>query len=408
MARIRIKLRLSTVPGKAGSIYYQVSHKKEVKHITTGIRLMPEEWDAKSERVRQSVSSEGFRLSAIQRQLDQEVGQLRQLVHVFEVSGKSFRTQDVIRNFLASRGSLLVLAYGQGLVRSLVVKGKLGSARNLRCALSSFTRFLGGKDVPFSLFNESLVGEYAEWLASRGITPNSSSFYMRNLRSVYNRAVREKGVLQTFPFQHVYTGIDKTAKRSIDEETVVRLKELELSVSSGLSLARDLFLFSYCTRGMSFVDMAYLQRKNIRNGYICYTRRKTGQRLSVRIEQGVQEIIDRYHSCTADTVYLFPILHTEDQQQSYIQYQTGLRYYNKQLKRLALMLGENLSLTSYTSRHTWASTARKHNIPVAVISDGMGHTSEKTTLIYLSSLDTSVIDRANEELVSSLYGNRCV
>ena len=226
---------------------------------------------------------------------------------------------------------------------------------------------------------------------------------MRNLRSVYNKAIREEGVAQTFPFQRVYTGIDKTAKRSVSEETVIRLKELDLSEKPGLCLARDLFLFSYCTRGMSFVDMAYLQRKNIRNGYICYTRRKTGQRLSVRIEQGVQEIIDRYQSGTADTVYLFPILHTEDQQQSYIQYQTGLRYYNKQLKRLALMVGENLSLTSYTSRHTWASTARKHNVPVAVISDGMGHTSEKTTLIYLSSIDTSVIDRANEELVSSLY-----
>lgn len=408
MVRIRIKLRLSTVSGKAGTIYYQVSHKKEVKHITTNIRLLPEEWDGELGRVRKPVFSEEFRLSAVQRQLDHEFGQLRQLVESFESSGKTFRTGDIVTQFLASRSTLFVLAYGDRLTKRLIARGRLGSARNLRCTLSSFSAFLGGKDIPFSLLNELLVGEYADWLSVRGLTSNSSSFYMRNLRSVYNKAIREEGVAQTFPFQRVYTGIDKTAKRSVSEETVIRLKELDLSEKPGLCLARDLFLFSYCTRGMSFVDIAYLQRKNIRNGYICYTRRKTGQRLSVRIEQGVQEIIDRYHSCTADTVYLFPILHTEDQQQSYIQYQTGLRYYNKQLKRLALMLGENLSLTSYTSRHTWASTARKHNIPVAVISDGMGHTSEKTTLIYLSSLDTSVIDRANEELVSSLYGNRCV
>ena len=142
MARIRIKLRLSVVPGKAGSIYYQVSHKKEVKQITTHIRLLPEEWDAESERVRQSVPSEGFRLSAVQRQLDQEVGQLCQLVHAFEVSGKEFRTQDIIGQYLASRSSLFVLAYAQGLIRRLTDKGKLGSARNLRCTLSSFTCFL--------------------------------------------------------------------------------------------------------------------------------------------------------------------------------------------------------------------------------------------------------------------------
>lgn len=103
-----------------------------------------------------------------------------------------------------------------------------------------------------------------------------------------------------------------------------------------------------------------------------------------------------------ESSFLFPILHTEDEELSYKQYQTGLRYYNKQLKKLASLLGEDIVLTSYTSRHTWASTARKHNVPVAVISDGMGHTSEKTTLIYLSSIDTSVIDRANAELVASL------
>lgn len=139
-----------------------------------------------------------------------------------------------------------------------------------------------------------MVGEYADWLAKRGITSNSSSFYMRNLRSVYNRAVREEGIEQTFPFRYVYTGIDKTAKRSVDEKVIVRLKGLELNDISGLGFARDLFLFSYCTRGMSFVDMAYLRHKDIRNGYICYKRKKTGRPLSIRIEQIVQEIINRY------------------------------------------------------------------------------------------------------------------
>lgn len=403
MARIRIKLRLSTVPGKAGTIYYQISHKKEVKHITTNIRLLPEEWDDEQDRVRTPILSEESRLSAVQRQLDNEFGQLRRLVESLESSGRAFRTRDIVAKFQDSRSKLFVLAYGDRLIKRLIVKGRLGSARNLSCTLSSFSAFLGGKDIPFSLLNELLVGEYADWLSRRGLIPNSSSFYMRNLRSVYNKAVLEEGISQSFPFQNVYTGISKTAKRSVSEETVIRLKELDLSEKPGLCLARDLFLFSYCTRGMCFVDIAYLRQRNIINGYICYTRRKTGQRLSVRIEPCVQEIINRYRVAVSGTSYLFPILRSEDEKISYNQYQTGLRYYNKQLKKLASLLQENLVLTSYTSRHTWATIARKHNVPVSVISDGMGHTSEKTTLIYLSSIDTSIIDRANEELVSSLY-----
>lgn len=405
MTRIKIKLRLSTVSGRSGTVYYQISRKKEVRQITTNIRLLPEEWDASAGCVCKSVYSGYFRLSMIQHRIDREVGQLRQIIRSLELSGEDFSARTVVEYFCSSRKVVSVLSYGQHLISRLTEKGKLGSARNLRCTLSSFADFLHGKDIALSMLDEVVVGEYADWLAKRGITSNSSSFYMRNLRSVYNRAVREEGIEQTFPFRYVYTGIDKTAKRSVDEKVIIRLKGLELNDISGLGFARDLFLFSYCTRGMSFVDMAYLRHKDIRNGYICYKRKKTGRPLSIRIEQIVQEIINRYQKRTTGSCYLFPILHTEDDEQSYKQYQTGLRYYNKQLKKLASLLGENIVLTSYTSRHTWASTARKHNIPVAVISDGMGHTSEKTTLIYLSSIDTSVIDRANAELVSSLTKN---
>ena len=154
----------------------------------------------------------------------------------------------------------------------------------------------------------------------------------------------KKELKQTFPFRYVYTGIDKTAKRSVDEKVIIRLKGLELNDISGLGFARDLFLFSYCTRGMSFVDMAYLRHKDIRNGYICYKRKKTGRPLSIRIEQIVQEIINRYQKRTTGSCYLFPILHTEDDEQSDKQYQTGLRYYNKQLNKLASLLGENIVL----------------------------------------------------------------
>lgn len=405
MTRIKIKLRLSTVSGRSGTVYYQISRKKEVRQITTDIHLLPEEWDASAGCVCKSVYSGYFRLSAIQHRIDREVEQLRQIIRTLELSGGDFSARTVVEYFCSSRKVVSVLSYGQHLISRLTEKGKLGTARNLRSTLTSFTEFLHGRDIAFSLLDEVVIGEYADWLAKRGITSNSSSFYMRNLRSVYNRAVREEGIEQTFPFRYVYTGIDKTAKRSVDEKVIIRLKGLELNDISGLGFARDLFLFSYCTRGMSFVDMAYLRHKDIRNGYICYKRKKTGRPLSIRIEQIVQEIINRYQKKTTGSCYLFPILHTEDDEQSYKQYQTGLRYYNKQLKKLASLLGENIVLTSYTSRHTWASTARKHNIPVAVISDGMGHTSEKTTLIYLSSIDTSVIDRANAELVSSLTKN---
>ena len=133
---------------------------------------------------------------------------------------------------------------------------------------------------------------------------------------------------------------------------------------------------------------------------ICYARRKTGQLLSVRIEPSIQRIIDRYIS--SNSPYIFPILTSLDAAEAYEQYQVALNTHNRLLGRLSAMLGCGCKLTSYTSRHSWATAARNHNVPISVISQGMGHTSEQTTQIYLTMLENSVIDDANKGIIDSL------
>lgn len=127
----------------------------------------------------------------------------------------------------------------------------------------------------------------------------------------------------------VYTGVDRTRKRAIDERLIARLKSLDLPVSGALPLARDLFVFSYCMRGMAFVDMAFLRKKDMRDGAIHYVRRKTGQRMTVHLEPCMREIIGRYAPRTRDTPYLFPVLTAEDPARAYAQYQVALNYYNR-------------------------------------------------------------------------------
>ena len=251
-------------------------------------------------------------------------------------------------------------------------------------------------------FTEPLAEEYSAYLMQRGVVRNTVSFYMRNLRAVYNKAVRQRLAEQCFPFSGVYTGIDHTRKRAVDERLIGRLRNLDLSASAALALARDLFIFSYCTRGMAFVDMAFLRKRDLSGGEIHYVRRKTGQLMTVRLETCMREIIRRYEWRTRSTPYVFPLLTAEEPGRAYAQYQVALNYYNRQLKRLSQRLGFEGSLSSYTSRHSWATAARNHRIPITVISAGMGHTSEHTTRIYLSSLESSVIDCANRKILSAL------
>lgn len=154
------------------------------------------------------------------------------------------------------------------------------------------------------------------------------------------------------------------------------------------------------TRGMSFVDMAYLKCGNIRDGRIRYVRRKTGQELVIRMEPDIQTIIERY----ADEArpYVFPIIRDNDPQEAYKEYRRASTYYNRLLKRLCPLAGIQQGLSFYAARHSWATAARNHQVPLSVISAGMGHTSERTTQIYLTMLENSLIDTANKEILEAL------
>ena len=395
---VKVKFRTSRVPGKAGSIYYQVTHDRQVRRIATRIRILPAWWDAAAGHVLPLPGE----ASVIRLRIDGDVALLLRIVRDLTLEGRPYTADEVVARFRTPHRDATVLAFLRGQITRLTAEGRLGTARNYARTLNSFSDFLGGADLPFAALTEPLVEEYSAYLMRRGVVRNTVSFYMRNLRAVYNKAVRQHLTEQRFPFGSVYTGIDHTRKRAVDERLIGRLRNLDLSASAALTLARDLFIFSYCTRGMAFIDMAFLRKCDISGGEIRYVRRKTGQQMTVRLEACMREIVRRYEWRTRSTPYVFPLLTAEEPGRAYGQYQVALNYYNRLLKRLSQRLGFEGNLSSYTSRHSWATAARNHRVPITVISAGMGHTSERTTRIYLSSLESSVIDCANRKILSAL------
>ena len=396
---VKVKFRASRVSGKAGTIYYQLTHLRRTRCITTGIRLMPGEWDASAQR---AVSPEPGRVPVWQCRIECDVDRLHRIIRDLGREGRPYTVDEVADRFCAQSCGVGVTAFMREQIAQLTADNRLGTARNYTRTLRSFSVFLGGGELPFAAFTERLVEEYNAYLLRRGVVRNTVSFYMRILRAVYNRAVRQRLTEQSFPFSGVYTGIDHTRKRAVEERLIGRLRNLDLSGSDALALARDLFIFSYCTRGMSFVDMAFLRKRDLSGGEINYVRRKTGQLMTVHLETCMREIVRRYEWRTRNTPYVFPLLTAEEPGRAYSQYQIALNYYNRQLKRLSQLLGLEEGLSSYASRHSWATAARNHRVPITVISAGMGHTSERTTRIYLSSLESSVIDCANRKILSAL------
>ena len=402
MASIKVKFRPSTASGREGSIYYQVIHGRIVRQVKTDYRIFDTEWDKRTSSVKilSEIGENRKRyLREVTEHIDWDTRRLKAIVAQCDRQGGIYSADSIIEKFNRQTGEQSLFRFMQGIIGQLKQLGKVRTSETYTAALASFMKFREGQDILLCEIDGNTMMLYEAWLKGKGICPNTVSFYMRILRAVYNRAVEEELTEQKHPFKHVYTGIGKTVKRAIPLKSIKHIKELDLTLKPHLDYARDMFLFSFYTRGMSFVDMAYLKKSDLKNGLLSYRRKKTGQQLQMKWEACMQEIVKRHPNVT--TEYLLPVI-TDPAVPERRQYENALHLVNRKLKEVAERAGLAVPLTMYVSRHSWASIARRMNIPLSIISEGMGHDSETTTQIYLASLDTSVIDRANELILKDL------
>lgn len=401
MATVKIKFRPSSVGGKEGTVYYQVIHARVARQISTSYRLFPAEWDRRRSRIVVAPSDGGRRqyLSLLEGKIMEDTDRLEGIITTLERKREAFTADDVVSAFNGGDCGLSFPVFMREVINGLKRLGKVRTGETYTSTLNSFMRFMEGRDVLPDDMDSDLMVAYEAWLESGGVSMNTVSFYMRNLRAVYNRAVEKGLTVQRFPFRHVYTGVEKTTKRAVPLHVIKRLKSLDLSLEPAKAYARDMLLFSFYTRGMAMVDMAFLKKKDLDNGILSYRRKKTGQQLLIKWEPCMQEIVDRYD--IPGSPYLLPVIGRPgaDERKQYI---NASHRINRHLKAIGKELGMSIPLTHYVARHSWASAARSKNIPISVISEGMGHDSETTTRIYLASLDTATIDKANRLILKSL------
>ena len=316
-----------------------------------------------------------------------------------------------------------MLAWLGRLAEEARLEGRQRRAEIWRTTSNSFSRFLGG----------------------------TCSFYLRNLRSACNKAVEARlcPKPKQNPFEEVYTGVAKTRKRAVCADTLRAIREMNLDGQPDLDYARNLFLLSFYTRGMAFVDMAGLRQSDLKEGILCYVRRKTGKPVFIHWEGRMQEAVEalwrnaeamgqmrgakpfrrdagvpdgRLPACSRRSgrkrnikmpescaraqsgqgnTYLLPIIRDGDPH-ARSAYRNAQYKVNRDLKEIGKMLGLKAPLTMYVARHSWASLAKAKEVPLTIISDGLGHASEKVTRIYLATLDMNAVDEANRMIINGI------
>ena len=292
-------------------------------------------------------------------------------------------------------------------IAELRMEGRHATAHVYKNALRSFTTYCGLPHIPFTHFTRELLRGYAAFLHGQNLKPNTISTYMRMLRCIYNKGV-EEGIAPYVPrlFREVYTGVDVRQKKALPPFELHKL----LYTDPGDETLRHTqsiasLLFQFC--GMPFTDFAHLEKSALKQNLLRYKRTKTGTPISIEVLDTAKELIERLRNCRSPSDncpdYLFAILsgvQNPTDAAAYCEYQSALRTFNNRLKSLARALRLKNPVTSYTLRHSWATIAKHRGVPVEMISESLGHTSIKTTQIYLKGFDLVERTKVNQSNIS--------
>ena len=303
---------------------------------------------------------------------------------------------------------------GELYIGRLRKEGRYSTAHVYKNALFSFSKFCGMNNVSFRQVTRERLRCYGQYLYECGLKPNTISTYMRMLRSIYNRGV-EAGSAPYVPrlFHDVYTGVDVRQKKALAASELHKLLyEDPKSERLRRTQAIAALMFQFC--GMSFADLAHLEKSALESNVLRYNRIKTKTPMSIEILDSARGMINQLRN-TQDALpdcpdYLFDILRGDKKrkdERAYREYQSALRRFNNNLRELARKLYLKSPVTSYTFRHSWATTAKYRGVSIEMISESLGHKSIKTTQIYLKGFGLKERTEVNKGNLSYVR-NYCV
>ncbi|MBN2638740.1 MAG: site-specific integrase [Bacteroidales bacterium] len=399
MASVKVLLRTDK-QNKQGQhpVVIQVVHHRKKRTVSLGHYLYTNEWDSDDEKAIEKSNIKEYKLylQRLNSVIAKKISTIKKAIVDLEETGNAFTVDSIMQQFKRQQNSATFFSYGERIVQKLEDTGRLGNATYYETSLNAFKKFRDYRDLTFDELTYKMVLAFEEYLQNNNCKVNSIAAYMKAIRAIYNTAIKEGDARQElYPFNKYHIKLEKTVKRAIVKGSITSMKELDLSQRPDLIWVRDIFLFSFYCRGMSFIDVAFLKVSNIENDRINYARNKTHQKFSIKLTDPIREIISRYNDLSDPESFLFPII-KEEHKSPYQSYNNGRSLVNNKLKEIGKLLGLNVPLTTYVSRHSWATIAKRSGIPTAIISEGLGHETERTTQIYLDSFENQVLDDAND------------
>lgn len=379
----------------------RISHQGFSASINLKIFLHEKDWDNKSRVIRKSYQTNES-ITRINNELRKRRNDAMDIVMKLQDADEldhltANELKEKIENPVATHS---FFTYAEQLIDDLKKANRFGTARSFKCLVSVLKGFVGNKELRFQNINYAFLVRFETQHYSKGNTANGLSVYMRAIRSIYNKAIKAGLVdKEHYPFDAYKIKSAPTEKRALNWEFMRKIIALELPPEHECFNARNYFLASYMMYGMNFADMAYLKPTDIKNGRIQYRRKKTSKLYDIKLTQNLDNILSHYLQQPTGSGYIFPILKRQELALQDMDIQWARKCYNQRLKTIAGMCGIEQNLTAYVSRHSFATQAMLQEVPLNAISSMLGHSSLKTTEVYLKSLPTNILDDYNAKIV---------
>ncbi len=367
------------------------------KYQSLGISIKAEQWDFKSNLPKTKCPNRDRIILLI----NERINEIQKAALDKRIAGKNFTATTLIESTTNNTINKTVGEYYLTYIQNLKKENRIRYAGMFEVSYSSFIKFNKHLDIPFSDIDATWLKRYELWMKEQNLSVSTISTRIRHLRAVFNLAIAEHSIKNDcYPFHSYKVSklYKQTAKRAISKKEVLKIMQYQGDTPMEC-LAIDVFVFSYLNAGINFIDIAKLKRSNIVESQLIYNREKTKKLINVPLQQKAMEIIAKYENDKSP--YLFPILTPFHKTEIQIanRLHKVLAKINKHLKEIGKKLKLPIPLTTYVARHSYATVLKRAGVSTSIISESLGHGSEKITQVYLDSFDNSQINDAMKNLL---------
>ena len=386
----------------------RLTKNRKVKYISLHISLSPEYWDFNKCKPKRNCPNR----EQIERLIRNKIEELQSQVMEFKTSNKEYTLHTLIDKSSKQASKVTVGEYLDTYIDLLQRAGRIGNADTFIHLRTALTKCFGSLDFYFSDIDVAWLKRLESWFRlTAHLSENSIGIRFRSLRALYNQAIEEGIAKRTnYPFDafKVSQFKESTAKRALTKEQIRQIMELDVRAllkypKPFMQLSKDLFLFSYLGCGINLTDMLHLRYRDIFDGRVTYHRQKTGKLISFHLQPLAVDILRRYYQEThIPDDYIFPVLKRKvhiTATQQYGRVKRVTRLINRYLKVIGEHINLPIPLTTYVARHSYATVLKRSGVSTSIISESLGHSSEKITQIYLDSFENSQIDEAMKHLL---------